>query len=134
MKLIKVLAFLMIASSAQAGLITQQKSGCTNYKTDNTIERGTEGDNILTDKTVHGMYLKDMVLDFKADIASFELKAAIIFGFNPVLNNGSRVFISKDHPGLQEFVNLYQKDFFFFEEVCVAANGEVIDFKVVETE
>lgn len=125
MKTLKILLVALIASTSMAAIYKVKEKNCTKYMVTN---EGPVNGIEVSARDTHGMYLKNMTIDFDNGFAQFDLKSAIILGFNRKVVDG-KIRISQDHPEFNEFINLLQKDLFFISEICIDKN-EVISFKV----
>lgn len=124
----KLILALLITASASANIVTQQADGCTNFILDNDGELQGQS-RVVHKKISYGMYIHDMEIDFDKRKAFFELKTAVSLGFDKELTQ-NKISISESHPRFNEFVNLLQKDLYFFKEICLDNNDEVVNFKM----
>jgi hypothetical protein len=124
----KLLLALLITASSSAAIVTQQIDGCTNFILDN--DRELQGQSKVVHKKIsYGLYIKDMEIDFNQRKAFFDLKTAVSLGFDTTVTS-DKISINESHPRFNEFINLLQKDLYFFKEVCLDSNNEVVKFKV----
>lgn len=124
----KLLLALLITASSSAAIVSQQADGCTNFILDNDGE--LKGQSRLVHKKIsHGMYIHDMEIDFDERKAYFDLKTAVSLGFDKNITQ-QKISISESHPRFNEFVNLLQKDLYFFKEICLDNNDQVVKFKM----
>jgi hypothetical protein len=124
----RILLILILASTASASIVSKSNSTCTNYILDN--DRELQGQvKVVSKKISYGMYIHDMEIDFDQRRVLFDLKTAVSLGFDRDITS-KKVSISEEHPDFKEFTNLLQKDLYFFKEVCLDKNNEVISFKM----
>jgi len=124
----KLLLLLILASTASASIVSKSNPNCTNYILDN--DRELQGQvKVVSKKISYGMYIHDMEIDFDQRRVLFDLKTAVSLGFDKDITS-KKVSISEEHPDFKEFTNLLQKDLYFFKEVCLDKNNEVISFKM----
>jgi hypothetical protein len=118
---------LLSTYNTQAGIRKIESAECTQFSLDNDIQRGERGAEIVSDKISNGIITKEIKIDFDNRRVLFHLDSAIIMGFNKRLTK-DKVYISSEHEGIDELVDMHRKDLFALTSVCISKDGEILDF------
>lgn len=116
-----------LTCSAFAGVRKIETSQCTNYVVDHDMQPDSNDSDIVTKRQTYGLYIDDMIVNFDDRSVSFDLKIAIVLGFNRQLFN-KKIKIREEHPKFKTFVNYLNKDLHLFQEICLNDNNEVISY------
>ncbi len=140
-----ILAFFLfaISQSTSAAIFKSYKSkkSCTYYEVVNKV-RAESGENIyqrelqgseevLTDKTIYGLSLQNMTVDFNKMTASFDLIKNVTLGFNrPLLVTGARVSVDSTNKSFNKIINQVNKKITLINSVCLSDNLEIVEITV----
>jgi hypothetical protein len=138
-----ILSMFIIAGTSHAGIFKSfdSEKNCTSYEIvnkvrndngENVYERSlSSGEEILTDKGIYGLSLKEVEIDFDTRSASFKLIKNVILGLNrPLLVTGARVTVDSSHKSFKNIINLVNKKISLIESICLSDSLEIIEVRL----
>jgi hypothetical protein len=140
-----VLAFFLFSLSqlTDAAIFKSDNSklNCSNYQIinkvrtqngDNEYSRELEnGEEVITDRTIYGLGLKNIKIDFDKRNASFDLIKHVSLGFNrPLFVTGARVSIDSSNKAFSKVINLTNKKITLIQSICITDQMEIINLRL----
>ena len=128
-----------ICNTTSAAIFKSQnnKLGCTEYSVVNKVktENGDyvyqrelkSNEEIITDKTIYGLSLKNMEIDFDKRTASFDIIKNVTLGLNrSLLSLGSKITIDSRHKDFQKVNNMLNRKLILITNICLDENLNII--------
>ena len=138
--LILALFLFSVSQLTHAGIFKSEnaKMNCSKYEVVNKV-RTESGENVylrplkndeelVTDKTIYGLSLKNIKIDFENKNASFDLIKNVTLGFNrPLFVTGARVSVESSNKIFNMAINQTNKKVTLIQSICINDRMEIVD-------
>lgn len=113
------------------------KKSCTEYSVVNKIKTESgeyiyqreprENEEVITDKTIYGLSLKNITVNFNQRTASFDLIKNVTLGLNrPLFTMGTRVKVQSSNKEFNKIINRVNKKLHLITSICLDENQNII--------
>jgi biopolymer transport protein ExbD len=134
MKTILIMGLLTISSTVFSAVVKSYdvENRCDLYRVINeTSKEKQKNETIVTTKSVYGLGINDLDIDFEAHEAKVNVVMNIVMGFNLPLVEG-KTSIDEKNSQIKMLTNQLNRKLSLLENICITKDNRIIYGKVME--
>ena len=130
MKTLLVMGLLTLSSAAFSSVVKgyDAKNSCNLYRVlyeENKTDKPRSGEVVVSTRSLYGLILENMEIDFDAREAKVQIVQNIVLGFNrPLLNN--KAAIDERNPNFTKMINQLNRKVTNLDQVCVTSDNKFV--------